>query len=258
MTATKPRAGESRRIVSWALVIMISFTSCRTVSERETPPPVAPVTTTSEAHRPFRVKLPGTEVSIEMLPVEKAGARYWLSTTEIPWEAYDVFLYEKEAPQVDAVSRPSTPYISVDRGFGYRGYPAISMSLKGARAFCAWLSALTGREFRIPARDELRAAWTSHEEGWSAGNSGGKTQPVGSLEANAHGFHDLAGNVAEWCLDGERAGVAGGCFQDTPNALGPDAVRWATPRWNASDPQIPKSTWWLADGPFVGFRILCE
>jgi hypothetical protein len=28
--------------------------------------------------------------------------------------------------------------------------------------------------------------------------------------------------------------------------------------WNKSDPQIPKSKWWLADGGFVGFRIARE
>jgi hypothetical protein len=27
---------------------------------------------------------------------------------------------------------------------------------------------------------------------------------------------------------------------------------------NATDPQIPKSMWWLADGGFVGFRVVCE
>jgi len=28
--------------------------------------------------------------------------------------------------------------------------------------------------------------------------------------------------------------------------------------WNERDPQIPKSRWWLSDGPFVGFRIVRE
>ena len=26
--------------------------------------------------------------------------------------------------------------------------------------------------------------------------------------------------------------------------------------WNLTDPQFPKSRWWLADAPFVGFRIV--
>lgn len=34
-----------------------------------------------------------------------------------------------------------------------------------------------------------------------SGNSGGETQEVGARNANAWGFHDLLGNVAEWCND---------------------------------------------------------
>jgi formylglycine-generating enzyme required for sulfatase activity len=36
---------------------------------------------------------------------------------------------------------------------------------------------------------------------WHAGNSGGTTHPVGLKRPNAWGFHDLPGNVLEWCLD---------------------------------------------------------
>ena len=31
-----------------------------------------------------------------------------------------------------------------------------------------------------------------------------------------------------------------------------------TPLWNITDPQMPKSTWWLSDCNFVGFRIICD
>ena len=50
-------------------------------------------------------------------------------------------IHSPDAP--DAIARPSKPYISMDRGFGHAGYPAISMSYHAASAFCAWLSART-------------------------------------------------------------------------------------------------------------------
>jgi formylglycine-generating enzyme required for sulfatase activity len=37
---------------------------------------------------------------------------------------------------------------------------------------------------------------------WISENSGAQTQPVKGKKANSWGFHDLYGNVREWCLDG--------------------------------------------------------
>ena len=39
------------------------------------------------------------------------------------------------------------------------------------------------------------------EYGWHAGNSGASTREVGQKKANPWGFHDLHGNVSEWCID---------------------------------------------------------
>jgi hypothetical protein len=72
----------------------------------------------------------------------------------------------------------------------------------------------------------------------------------------------LVGNVAEWChpADGGKPVVMGGSYR-TPagelNALSTTGERQSR-EWNASDPSFPKSVWWLGDGPFVGFRVVCE
>ena len=223
---------------------------------------------------PFEQRIPGTSLSIRMLPVPPGAAPHvLLSETEIPWEAYDAFVFrldEKDATLpagADAAARPSQPYITVDHAFGHAGYPVICVSYLGAQAFCAWLSEKSGRKFRLPSEAEWEAAARADgtppdfaATAWTSETSGGpRTHPIGSKAANAWGFHDLFGNVAEWCAAPDGTGVLrGGSYLDSSKD---DLLAWRQPNdkaWNRSDPQIPKSKWWLANGPFLGFRVVCE
>ena len=91
------------------------------------------------------------------------------------------------------------------------------------------------------------------------GNSDKVTHPVGKKLPNKFGLYDMLGNTGEWATDMEGKPVlCGGTFLDGPAGIIPGMRRRWTPKWQETDPQFPKSRWWLADGKFVGFRIVCE
>lgn len=221
---------------------------------------------------PLVIPVRGTALTVELVPMlDGEKVRGWLGRTEVPWELLDAFVYEAAdsapTPGADAVARPSKPYISMDRGFGHAGFPAISVNIDTAEQFCRWLSRHTGRTFRLPTVAELKTVCptdapgqpTMDQRAWHAGNSGGATHRVGSSRADARGFSDLQGNVAEWAIDADGKPVLwGGSFLDPPRDQACDRVRKPSADWNASDPQMPPSRWWLADGSFVGFRVACE
>lgn len=228
-----------------------------------------------EAPKSFSQSVPGTALSVDMVGIQGKGSikPFLMSRTEVPWELFDVYVYQldqKEAPanpKADAVARPTKPYISMDRGFGHAGWPAISMSAHNARTFCEWLSAKTGRTYRLPTVEEWklaaeRAGMAADQIGdfaWTQENAEGTTRKVGTRKADKAGLHDLYGNAAEWVLDAEgNAFIIGGCYRDAAARVGPGNQKANNEDWNASDPQFPKSIWWLADGGFIGLRVVCE
>lgn len=230
--------------------------------------------------------IPGTLVKFDMVPIPageitmpdpvKKGAKktikvrpLWIGKTEVTWDQYDIFVFRLDEPNAkplgkDAVSHPSKPYGSADRGYGRKGYPVINESFIGAQAYCMWLSKKTGHNYRLPTEAEWEYACRAgdpepneSELSKYAVCNAEKTQPVGRKLANAWGIHDMLGNVGEWCVDlmGKRV-VCGGSFEDSAKKVKPSARRYQTEGWQANDPQDPKSNWWLSDGEFVGFRVV--
>lgn len=239
-----------------------------------------------EKPAPYSEKIPDSLASIDMVPIpggeivlpdsKRPGSKvtikiepFWISATEITWDCYDAYALWREpaenAPSgVDAVARPSRPYGDVDRGFGHAGYPVISVTYHAAEQFCRWLSAKTGRTYRLPTEAEWEYACRagSPEPGpkelekyaWFAKD---KTSPVRSKLPNAWGLYDTIGNAAEWCTDLAGKPVAcGGAFKDPASKVGAGARLYQDDSWQANDPQTPKSKWWLSDGEFVGFRVV--
>jgi formylglycine-generating enzyme required for sulfatase activity len=248
--------------------------------------PKASDATPAEAVTPgkgFRQEVEGSTFVIELVPFvmpakapAEGGARrtLYVSTTEIPWDLFDVFVYGtdksdgKSNEKADAVTKPTKPYIGMDRDFGRIGYPVISPTFLSAKQFCEWLSAKTGRTYRLPTPDEWTALCeqsgidpkNSADYAWVKENSNEKTHKLGSRKADNLGLFDLFGNACEWVDDGSKLGVvAGGSYLDPMADLGCGVFAPCKPvEWNEIDPQFPKSKWWYSSGGFVGFRVICE
>lgn len=230
----------------------------------------------------YRETLPGTVVEFEMVLVPGGSVTldgqtievkpFYIARTETTWDMYDVFTLRRDAegrPLVDAITRPSRPYGAPDYGWGHAGFPAISIARTGAEAFAAFVSAKTGKAYRLPTEAEwLLAAGLAAGDApltsarkqalaWHRGNSNKRSHPVAKRAADALGLFDLFGNAAEWVVSDDGKFVTrGGSFRDPTDKVGPDARAVQDDSWNERDPQLPKSRWWLSDGPFVGFRLV--
>jgi len=198
-------------------------------------------------------------------------------------------------PKPDAITRPSPPYIDFTLGMGKAGgFPANSMSQYAAIMYCKWLYKKTGIFYRLPTEAEWEyaaraGAETAYASGnddkaltdyaWYAANSDNKYHKVMGKKPNAWGLYDMLGNVAEWTLDQYKENyfelikdstnnpwlrpankhpitLKGGTFRDENDKLRCAARLKSDMKWNARDPQIPRSKWWNADAPFIGFRLV--
>jgi formylglycine-generating enzyme required for sulfatase activity len=106
-----------------------------------------------------------------------------------------------------------------DPAFNHPEQPVVRVSWYEAVCYCEWLSASTGRRFRLPAEAEWeRAARGGHEGAlfpWGdappqslpgyasrcAGRWKTGPEPAGRAEPNAYGLYNMCDNVHEWCSD---------------------------------------------------------
>jgi formylglycine-generating enzyme required for sulfatase activity len=218
---------------------------------------------------------------------------FWMARREVTWDEYRLWttIPEMQRDIVDAVSRPTAPYVEMSFGMGINGYPAISMTQHAANKYAEWLSARTGHFYRLPTEAEweyaCRAGSTTAysfgddpsklgEYAWYKANSKNKYAKVGAKMPNAWGLYDMHGNVLEWTLDqylpnfyATRGTLAwakstkpyphsarGGSWNDPAADCRCGARRGSDAAWKIQDPNLPKSIWYLTDAPWIGFRLV--
>jgi formylglycine-generating enzyme required for sulfatase activity len=151
----------------------------------------------SAADEPQRHKAEGPQTRVMLT------RGFWLGKTEVTQAQYEAI----------AGVNPSTL-----KEVGPDG-PVERVSWTDAMAFCQKLTEREraggrlppGFSYSLPTEAQweyaYRAGTTQTFPGnpdslmWHVKNSGGTTHPVGQKQPNPWGFHDMSGNVLEWCFD---------------------------------------------------------
>ncbi|MCU4178188.1 SUMF1/EgtB/PvdO family nonheme iron enzyme [Bosea sp. BH3] len=131
---------------------------------------------------------------------------FLLGTREVSYEEWDLCV-----DQGGCNHRPD------DRGLGRGKRPVTDIHWNDANAYLSWLSARTGKRYRLPTESEWEyaaRAGTATTYAWGqtmvkerANCNGCNDQPrrsaiaVGQFPPNSFGLYDMAGNAAEWVAD---------------------------------------------------------
>ena len=204
------------------------------------------------------------------------GKRIAMGRYEVTFVDYDRF--------ADATSRTKPG----DQGWGRGTRPVINVSRGDAKAYAAWLSAQTGRTYRLPSEAEWEyAARAGTTTTYSFGNTincnqanyarrpgdscnGGsnaslaRTVAVGSFPANTFGLYDMHGNVWEWVEDCYNVGTGyTGAPTDGSARTSCNAVRfvlrggsWSSDRFSARSAERLRVTSSSRRSNNLGFRLV--
>jgi len=205
---------------SAAMTAYVETISGSDVKFKMLPIPGGSFTMGSSAREFGRAEDEGPQHEVTMAP-------FWMGEMEVTWDEYDLFAFDQglkkeQSPQpanaagADAVTRPTPPYADETFGFGRGRQPVISITHHAAMEYCRWLSAKTGKTYRLPteaeweyaARAGTKTAYSFGDDAsklgeyaWFLDNSDGRPHEVGKKKPNPWGLYDMHGNVAEWVLD---------------------------------------------------------
>lgn len=245
---------------------------------------------------------------------------FWMARTEVTWSQFEPymelnFVFSEfarrgtrelsEGRQVDAVTAPSEfydPKVRRDYFGGMPDHPVGGVAPFGARNYTKYLSKLTGQVYRLPSAVEWQYAARAQTDvqdkhgqtindlnsvAWYRRNAS-RRQRVGLKGANAWGLHDMAGNVAEWVLDGDEAArselvtrltaergvdsiqavawptqhrgrmALGGAFDQGESRCQFDSAFYSTEALYELEPLVPPGPHWTNSdrGQAIGFRIV--
>ncbi len=225
------------------------------------------------------VRVPGGSVTVN--GEERTVDAFWMARTEVRWDAFDTYRLDEDMEgldeaEADAISLPSKPYGFGNEipGFGQEEYPALAVTRNAAQQYARWLSGKTEHSYRLPTPAEWKHAcqlgydgaqnWGANQLGeraWYQGNADEEAHPAASLAPSDIGVYDQLGNAAEHVRptdagEDSTPQVWGGSYQSSADETHCSAHQQKLPAWQESDPQLPKSQWWLSDAPFVGFRVV--
>lgn len=126
---------------------------------------------------------------------EVTVSAFSISKTEVTWEQWQMC--------VDAEG------CGVAQGRGEGSYPVTGVSWNDASAYAAWLSQMSGQNYRLPSEAEWEfaaRAGTNTAYWWGATYPGtgvvsGTARDTSGLPENAFGVAGMLGNVREWVAD---------------------------------------------------------
>jgi formylglycine-generating enzyme required for sulfatase activity len=190
---------------------------------RRTDPRPAPVEARTVRDRlrdgtagPLMIALPGGTFQMgwpRTLPTDDDGPPhkvrlqpFLIGATEVTFDGYDRY------------ARATGGRLPRDFGWGRGRRPVVDVSWGDAKAYAQWVSAQTGKHYRLPSEAEWEYAaragqpsiyWWGYRKGrgradcFDCGSrwDNRSTAPVASFPPNPFGLYDTVGNVMEWVED---------------------------------------------------------
>ncbi len=213
----------------------------------------------SPADEPGRAAIEGPPHEV------KIGRRFAVASDEAVFSEWDLCVKYGDCPPIS------------DGGWGRGNGPVINITWFDAKRYVAWLSRMTGRDYRLLAEAEYEYATRAHTttgyywgpnlgkgnascNGCGTKYDGVQPAPAGSFPANGFGLHDMVGNVWEWVDDCYNASYEGAptdgsawIFTNCPYRV----ARGGT--WTGLTKSVlPRSAirdWRPPDYPCCGFRV---